>query len=56
MKVTSQDIRNLTEALSVLQNDVCFNACVMDNLRDCISMAIESFKDRLIWEGAENDD
>lgn len=56
MKVTSEDIRNLAEALSVLQKDVCLNTHAMDNLRDCISMAIESFKDRLIWEGAENDD
>lgn len=55
MKVTSQDIRNLAEALPILQKHMHLHTSTISNLRDCISMAIEDFKKRLIYEGLDED-
>ena len=55
MKVTSQDIRNLAEALPILQKNMRLNTRAVSNLYDCINMAIEDFKKRLIYEGLDED-
>ena len=55
MKVTSQDIRNLAEALPILQRNMRLNTAAVNNLYDCINMAIEDFKNRLIYENSEED-
>ena len=56
MKVTSQDIRNLAEALPILQKNMRLNTRAVSNLYDCINMAIEDFKKRLIYEGLDEDE
>ena len=55
MKVTSQDIRNLAEALPILQKNMRLNTRAVSNLYDCINMAIEDFKKRLIYEDLDED-
>lgn len=59
MKVTSQDIRNLAEALPILQNHMSFHTTTISILRDCISLAIKDYKNSLLYEDgeeSENDD
>ena len=56
MKVTSQDIRNLAEALPILQKNMRLNTRAVSNLYDCINMAIEDFKNRLIYENLDEDE
>ena len=55
MKVTSQDIRNLAEALPILQKNMRLNTRAVSNLYDCINMAIADFKNRLIYENLDED-
>ena len=55
MKDTSQDIRNLAEALPILQKNMRLNTRAVSNLYDCINMAIEDFKKRLLYEGLDED-
>ena len=55
MKVTSQDIRNLAEALPILQKNMHLNTRAVSNLYDCINMAIEDFKKRLTYEDLDED-
>ena len=55
MKVTSQDIRNLAEALPILQKNMRLNTRAVSNLYDCINMAIADFKKRLIYEDLDED-
>ena len=55
MKVTSRDIRNLAEALPILQRNMRLNTAAVNNLYDCINMAIEDFKNRLIYENLDED-
>ena len=55
MKVTSRDIRNLAEALPILQKNMHLNTAAVNNLYDCINMAIEDFKNRLIYENLDED-
>ena len=55
MKVTSQDIRNLAEALPILKKHMRLNTRAVSNLYDCINMAIEDFKNRLIYENLDED-
>ena len=56
MKVTSRDIRNLAEALPILQRNMRLNTAAVNNLYDCINMAIEDFKNRLIYENLDEDE
>lgn len=51
MKVTSEDIRNLAEALPHVEKHMSFSA--RDNLYDCLELAIEKFKKRLEYEDDE---
>ena len=53
MKVTSQDIRNLAEALSILKKHMHFTPSTIAKLYECMEMAVEDFKKRLLYEGLE---
>ena len=55
MKVTSQDIRNLAEALPILKKHMHLHPSTISKLYDCIEMAVEDFKKRLLYEGLEED-
>ena len=48
MKVTSEDIRNLAEALPRVKKHIDTGTFI--NLCDCVEMAIEDFKKRMQYE------
>lgn len=51
MKVTSEDIRNLAEALPRVKKHMDTGTFI--NLCDCVEMAIEDFKKRMQYEDDE---
>lgn len=53
MKVTSEDIRNLAEALPRVKKHMDTGTFI--NLCDCVEMAIEDFKKRLQYEEDEEE-
>lgn len=53
MKVTSEDIRNLTEALPRVKKHMDTGTFI--NLCDCVEMAIEDFKKRLRYEDDDDE-
>ena len=53
MKVTSEDIRNLAEALPRVKKHM--DAGIFINLCDCVEMAIEDFKKRMQYEEDEEE-
>lgn len=53
MKVTSEDIRNLAEALPRVKKHMDTDTFI--NLCDCIEMAIEDFKKRMQYEEDEEE-
>lgn len=53
MKVTSEDIRNLAEALPRVKKHMDTGTFI--NLCDCVEMAIEDFKKRLEYEEDEEE-
>ena len=53
MKVTSEDIRNLAEALPRVKKHMDTGTFI--NLCDCIEMAIEDFKKRMQYEEDEEE-
>lgn len=53
MKVTSEDIRNLAEALPRVKKHMDTGTFI--NLCDCVEMAIEDFKKRMQYEGDEEE-
>ena len=53
MKVTSEDIRNLAEALPRVKKHMDTGTFI--NLCDCVEMAIEDFKKRLRYEEDEEE-
>lgn len=54
MKVTSEDIRNLAEALPRVKKHMDTGTFI--NLCDCIEMAIEDFKKRMQYEEDEDEE
>ena len=54
MKVTSEDIRNLAEALPRVKKHM--NTGTFINLCDCVEMAIEDFKKHMQYEEDEEDE
>ena len=56
MKVTSQDIRNLAEALAILQKHMYLHTGTITDLVVCIDMAVQDFKERLLYEGLDEDE
>ena len=54
MKVTSEDIRNLAEALPRVKKHMDTGTFI--NLCDCVEMAIEDFKKRMQYEEDEEDE
>lgn len=54
MKVTSEDIRNLAEALPLVKKYMDDDA--LFNLYGCVNIAIEDFKKRLLYEEDDDDD
>ena len=53
MKVTSEDIRNLAEALPPVKKHMDTGTFI--NLCDCVEMAIEDFKKRMRYEEDEEE-
>ena len=53
MKVTSEDIRNLAEALPRVKKHMDTGTFI--NLCDCVEMAIEDFKKRMQYEEDEEE-
>lgn len=53
MKVTSEDIRNLAEALPRVKKHMDTGTFI--NLCDCVEMAIEDFKKRMRYEEDEEE-
>lgn len=53
MKVTSEDIRNLAEALPRVKKHMDTGTFI--NLCDCVEMAIEDFKKRMQYEEDEGE-
>ena len=53
MKVTSEDIRNLAEALPRVKKHMDTGTFI--NLCDCVEMAIEDFKKRLRYEDDDDE-
>lgn len=53
MKVTSEDIRNLAEALPRVKKHMDTGTFI--NLCDCVEMAIEDFKKRIQYEEDEEE-
>lgn len=53
MKVTSEDIRNLAEALPCVKKHMDTGTFI--NLCDCVEMAIEDFKKRMRYEEDEEE-
>lgn len=53
MKVTSEDIRNLAEALPRVKKHMDTGTFI--NLCDCVEMAIEDFKKRMQYEDDEEE-
>ena len=54
MKVTSEDIRNLAEALPRVKKHMDTGTFI--NLCDCVEMAIEDFKKRMQYEEDDEED
>ena len=54
MKVTSEDIRNLAEALPRVKKHMDTGTFI--NLCDCVEMAIEDFKKRMQYEDDEEEE
>lgn len=55
MKVTSEDIRNLAEALQYVKKFMPYSEAYSD-LTDCIKLATEDFKKRLLYEEEDDDE